>query len=55
MQDEKLQTLLDMYRRTNRKVFLATNSLWDYTNVVMNFLVDNKAGSERTTDWLRVR
>jgi hypothetical protein len=30
--------MLQMYKRSGRKLFLATNSLWDYTNVVMNYL-----------------
>lgn len=55
LQDEQLRPLLEMYRQAGRKVFIATNSLWDYTNVVMNFLVDGKVGPERNTEWLRVR
>lgn len=54
LQDEHLKPLLDMYRRAGRKVFLATNSLWDYTNVVMNFVVDGRVGSDRSTGWLQV-
>jgi hypothetical protein len=27
-----------MLKRSGRKLFLATNSLWDYTHVVMNYL-----------------
>lgn len=44
-----------LYRKVGRKVFLATNSLWDYTNVVMNFLVDGATGSATSLDWLQVR
>lgn len=55
VQDEQLRPLLEMYRQAGRKVFIATNSLWDYTNVVMNFLIDGKVGVERDTEWLRVR
>lgn len=54
MQDEQLRPLLEMYRQAGRKVFIATNSLWDYTNVVMNFLLDGKVGAQRDTEWLRV-
>ena len=54
MQDKHLKPLLDMYRKAGRKVFLATNSLWDYTNVVMNFVVDGRVGSDRSTEWLQV-
>lgn len=38
-QDPHLVSMLQMYKRSGRKLFLATNSLWDYTNVVMNYLV----------------
>lgn len=55
VQDEQLRPLLEMYRQAGRKVFIATNSLWDYTNVVMNFLIDGKVGAERDTEWLQVR
>ena len=41
-----------MYRTTGRKVFLATNSLWAYTNVVMNFLLDGREGGDKCTRWL---
>ena len=34
------------------KVFLLTNSLWDYTHVVMNFLSGNVKKEDRTTEWL---
>ena len=37
--DPRLGPMLQMLRASGRKVFLATNSLWDYTNVVMNFLL----------------
>jgi hypothetical protein len=31
--------MLQMYKASGRKLFLATNSLWDYTKVVMNYLI----------------
>ena len=34
------------------QVFLLTNSLWDYTHVVMNFLCGNSKKEERTIEWL---
>jgi hypothetical protein len=55
LQDPAIRPLMEMYRRAGRKVFLATNSLWDYPNVVMNFLIDGYEGSDRSTAWLRVR
>ena len=33
--DPNLVPMLEMLRASGRKLFLATNSLWDYTNVVM--------------------
>jgi hypothetical protein len=39
LQDPHLVPMLQMYKASGRKVFLATNSLWDYTNVVMNYLI----------------
>lgn len=39
--------------RSGKKLFLATNSLWDYTDVVMNFLVDGQSGKhQRNQNWL---
>ena len=52
MQDGSLVPLFSTLRLSGKKVFLATNSLWDYTNVVMNFLLSGRVGSERNSDWL---
>ncbi len=38
-EDPRLAPTLESLRASGRKVFLATNSLWDYTHVVMNFLL----------------
>ncbi len=38
-EDPRLAPMLESMRASGRKVFLATNSLWDYTHVVMNFLI----------------
>ena len=38
-EDPRLAPTLESLRASGRKVFLATNSLWDYTHVVMNFLI----------------
>lgn len=51
-QDGGLVPLFSTLRLSGKKVFLATNSLWDYTNVVMNFLLSGRVGSERNSDWL---
>jgi HAD superfamily 5'-nucleotidase-like hydrolase len=45
--------MLKRYRASGRKVFLVTNSLWDYTNVVMNHINGFSAESERNLDWLK--
>lgn len=44
--DEKLVPMLKMLRNSGRKVFLLTNSLWDYTDVVMTFLCDSSKPGE---------
>ena len=41
-----------MLRGSGRKLFLATNSLWDYTHIVMNYLLTGRVGAERNEDWL---
>jgi len=42
--DLRLAPTLDMLRAAGKKLFLATNSQWDFTNVVMNFLLTGAAG-----------
>ncbi|KAI4316814.1 hypothetical protein L6164_024756 [Bauhinia variegata] len=37
-EDQSLVPMLKMLRDSGRATFLVTNSLWDYTNIVMNFL-----------------
>ena len=51
---EEIVPLLKALRASGKKVFLLTNSLWDYTNVVMNFLCSNKVGKEKTLEWLEL-
>ena len=51
--DPGLVPVLDMLRQSGKKMFLATNSLWDYTTVVMNWLIGGKVGpGERDDKWL---
>jgi hypothetical protein len=52
--DPHLVPMLLMLKRSGRKLFLATNSLWDYTSVVMNWCCGRLAGKRRTDDWLRL-
>ena len=51
-QDPRLPQLLEALRASGRKLFLATNSLWDYTHVVMNFLLAGRTGAQKNMDWL---
>jgi HAD superfamily 5'-nucleotidase-like hydrolase len=39
--DPKLRETLLRLRQSGRKVFVVTNSLWDYTHVVMNYILGN--------------
>ena len=47
--DDNLVPMLTQYRLAGKKVFLLTNSLFDYTNVVMNFLVGKDVNNR---DWV---
>ncbi len=38
--------------RSGKKVFLLTNSLWDYTNTVMNHIYGNSKREDWTLEWL---
>ena len=40
--DPNIFPMLEAFRRSGRKTFLLTNSLWDYTQVVMNYLQGKK-------------
>eukprot|EP00798_Chlamydomonas_sp_ICE-L_P013255 gene13253-19095_t len=50
--DPLLPQMLEILRKSGRRVFLATNSLWDYTNVVMNYLINNKTGTDKDHTWM---
>nr|DAD21649.1 TPA_asm: hypothetical protein HUJ06_023112 [Nelumbo nucifera] len=41
-EDPSIVPMIKMLRDSGRATFLVTNSLWDYTNVVMNFLCGNQ-------------
>ncbi|XP_078436840.1 HAD-superfamily hydrolase, subfamily IG, 5'-nucleotidase [Wolffia australiana] len=54
-EDLSIVPMLKMLRASGRSTFMVTNSLWDYTNVVMNFLCGNKNfnhASPHIFDWL---
>lgn len=54
--DTSILPMLEMLRDSGRSTFLVTNSLWDYTNVVMNFLCRKEnggGGAALSFDWLK--
>ncbi|KAL5780493.1 hypothetical protein ACOSQ2_011230 [Xanthoceras sorbifolium] len=55
-EDTSIVPMVKMLRDSGRSTFLVTNSLWDYTNIVMNFLCGSRTpdgSSTRNFDWLR--
>ncbi|KAI3821040.1 hypothetical protein L1987_08596 [Smallanthus sonchifolius] len=55
-EDNSIVPMLQMLRTSGFAVFLVTNSLWDYTNVVMNFLCGPQkpdGSSSLSLDWLQ--
>ena len=40
--DEMMVPMLQRLKRAGKKVFLLTNSMWEYTNVVMDYLVHSR-------------
>ena len=43
--------MLQRFKAAGRKVFLLTNSLWDFTNVVMNYLEGQKTHQHKDLAW----
>jgi 5'-nucleotidase len=43
--DEELAETLHRFRSSGKRLFLLTNSAWDYTNPVMSFLLDGVLGA----------
>ncbi|XP_057503028.1 uncharacterized protein LOC130786695 isoform X1 [Actinidia eriantha] len=55
-EDTSIVPMVKMLRDSGRATFLVTNSLWDYTNIVMNFLCGSQKLDGRSTlnfEWLR--
>ncbi|EFN56183.1 hypothetical protein CHLNCDRAFT_30799 [Chlorella variabilis] len=52
--DPGLVPLLEMLRQSGKQIFVATNSMWDYTHVVMNWVISRRKGAERSEDWLKL-
>uniref|UniRef100_A0ACD5X4T6 Uncharacterized protein n=1 Tax=Avena sativa TaxID=4498 RepID=A0ACD5X4T6_AVESA len=54
-EDLAIVPMLEMLRKSGRSTFLVTNSLWDYTDVVMNYLCGpyiSDLGSNHKQKWL---
>lgn len=49
--DPQLKETLTRLRQSGRQVFVVTNSLWDYTHVVMNYIFGNDSRA-LNLDWL---
>ncbi|XP_042011937.1 5'-nucleotidase domain-containing protein 4-like isoform X2 [Salvia splendens] len=55
-EDSSIVPMLRMLRDSGRATFLVTNSLWDYTNIVMNFLCGPRSAEDCSVlnfDWLQ--
>ncbi|CAD6206856.1 unnamed protein product [Miscanthus lutarioriparius] len=55
-EDLAIVPMLEMIRKSGRSTFLVTNSLWDYTDVVMNYLCGpytSDVGSGLNHNWLQ--
>ncbi|GMJ15403.1 hypothetical protein like AT1G75210 [Hibiscus trionum] len=55
-EDNLIVPMFKMLRDSGRSTFLVTNSLWDYTNIVMNFLCASRTLDGSLTcnfDWLQ--
>ncbi|XP_052201041.1 uncharacterized protein LOC127807341 isoform X2 [Diospyros lotus] len=56
-EDASIVPMLKMLRDSGRATFLVTNSLWDYTNIVMTFLCGPHTADGSSTskfEWLRL-
>ena len=49
--DPNIFPMLEAFQKSGKTVFLLTNSLWDYTQVVMNYLEGRKTGSSKDLRW----
>ncbi|MED6184639.1 hypothetical protein PIB30_049456 [Stylosanthes scabra] len=53
-EDPTIVPMLEMLRESGRATFLVTNSLWDYTNIVMNFLSgSSEVDGSKSFAWLQ--
>lgn len=51
-QDPHVEPMIKRLKQSGKLIFLVTNSLWDYTNVVMNHVIRERSGNERNLEWL---
>lgn len=49
IQDPALVPMLKRYRNEGKKLFLLTNSMWEYTNCVMHYLVHGNSSSSSSS------
>eukprot|EP00276_Gloeochaete_wittrockiana_P016238 CAMPEP_0184347056 /NCGR_PEP_ID=MMETSP1089-20130417/15213_1 /TAXON_ID=38269 ORGANISM="Gloeochaete wittrockiana, Strain SAG46.84" /NCGR_SAMPLE_ID=MMETSP1089 /ASSEMBLY_ACC=CAM_ASM_000445 /LENGTH=596 /DNA_ID=CAMNT_0026677971 /DNA_START=250 /DNA_END=2040 /DNA_ORIENTATION=+ len=54
IEDTHLIPTLRHLKKSGKKLFLVTNSLWDYTHAIMNHMYGNKDPTQLTTDWLEL-
>lgn len=50
--DPLLAETLKTLRQSGKKIFLATNSFYDFTHVVLNWVLTGKTGKDRDDEWL---
>ena len=47
-----LAQTLKTLRKSGKKVFIVTNSFFDFTHVVLNYVLEGKTGKDRDDGWL---
>jgi len=53
IQDPLLAKTLKTLRTSGKKVFIVTNSFYDFTHVVLNYVLEGKTGKDRDDGWLQ--
>eukprot|EP00276_Gloeochaete_wittrockiana_P019378 CAMPEP_0184350652 /NCGR_PEP_ID=MMETSP1089-20130417/39919_1 /TAXON_ID=38269 ORGANISM="Gloeochaete wittrockiana, Strain SAG46.84" /NCGR_SAMPLE_ID=MMETSP1089 /ASSEMBLY_ACC=CAM_ASM_000445 /LENGTH=618 /DNA_ID=CAMNT_0026683537 /DNA_START=532 /DNA_END=2388 /DNA_ORIENTATION=+ len=54
LEDSYVIPTLRHLKKSGKKLFLVTNSLWDYTHAIMNYLSGNRDPNNLTEDWLKL-
>jgi HAD superfamily 5'-nucleotidase-like hydrolase len=52
--DPEIVPMLQHLKQHGKKVFLLTNSLFDYTHVVMNYIEGQKKGDQKDFNWIQL-